>query len=65
MKVKWFRDTDTLYIQFKSAGVGEPRDLNEKTCMEMDAEGNVRALTFVHASSRTDVEQITLDGIAA
>ena len=65
MKVKYFRDTDTLYIEFQSAGVVESRDLDENTVMDLDADGNVCALTFEHASSRTDVEQITLEGIAA
>jgi uncharacterized protein YuzE len=33
--------------------------------MDLDANGNVCAITFEHASSRTDVEQVTLEGIAA
>ncbi len=65
MKVKYFRDTDTLYIEFQAAGVVESRDLDENTVIDLDANGNVCALTFEHASSRTDVEQIKLEGIAA
>jgi len=65
MKVKYFRDTDTLYIEFRSEGIVDSRDLDENTVMDLDAEGNVCAITFEHASSRTDVEQITLEGIAA
>ena len=65
MKVKYFRDTDTLYIEFHSEGVVESRDLDENTVMDLDADGNICALTFEHASSRMDVEQITLEGIAA
>ena len=65
MKVKYFRDTDTLYIEFQSEGIVDSRDLDENTVMDVDAEGNVCAITFEHASSRTDVEQITLEGIAA
>ena len=65
MKVKYFRDTDTLYIEFQSNGVVESRDLDENTIIDLDTEGNVCAMTFEHASSRTDVEQITLEGIAA
>ena len=65
MKVQYFKDTDTLYIEFKADGVAESRDLDEKTINDLDSEGNVCAITFEHASSRTDVEQITLEGIAA
>ena len=65
MKVQYFKDTDTLYIEFQADGVAESRDLDENTIIDLDSEGNVCALTFEHASSRTDVEQITLEGIAA
>jgi uncharacterized protein YuzE len=33
--------------------------------MDVDAEGNVLALTLEHASTRTDVSQLVLEGIAA
>jgi uncharacterized protein YuzE len=65
MKVKYFKDTDTLYIEFREQDVFESRDLNENTILELDAEGNLCAITFEHASTRTDVQQITLEGIAA
>lgn len=65
MKVKYFSDTDTLYIEFRSDGITESRDLDENTVLDYDAEGNICAITFEHASARTDVEQITLEGIAA
>jgi len=65
MKVKYFKDTDTLYIEFRGQDITESRDLDENTIMDFDAGGNVCAITFEHASSRTDVHQVTLEGIAA
>lgn len=65
MKVKYFRDTDTLYIEFRAERIVDTRDLDENTVMDLDAAGNLCAITFEHASSRTDVEQVTLEGIAA
>ena len=65
MKVKYFKDTDTLYIEFQTRTVVESRDLNENTILDLDADGNICAITFEHASSRMDVEQVTLEGIAA
>jgi len=65
MKVKYFKDTDTLYIEFRLEGVHESRDMGENTLIDLDADGNVCAITFEHASSRTDVHQVTLEGIAA
>ena len=65
MKVKYFKETDTLYIEFSVGDIHESRDLDENTIMDLDSDGNICALTFEHASSRTDVEQVTLEGIAA
>jgi uncharacterized protein YuzE len=65
MKVKYFKDTDTLYIEFQAQKVVESQDLDENTIMDLDSDGNICAITFEHASSRMDVEQVTLEGIAA
>ena len=65
MKVKYFKDTDTLYIEFRAVDVYESRDLDENTVLDVDSHGNVCAITFEHASSRTDVQNVTLEGIAA
>jgi uncharacterized protein YuzE len=65
MKIKYFEDTDTLYIEFRDAGIAESRELDENTVMDLDADGNVCAITFEHASARTDVRRLTLEGIAA
>ncbi len=65
MKVQYFEDTDTLYIEFRVDGLVESRDLDENTVMDVDAEGNVCAITFEHASLRTDVRHLTVEGIAA
>jgi len=65
MKLKYFEDTDTLYIEFRDQEISESKDLDENTVLDLDAEGNICAITFEHASARTDVQQITLEGIAA
>lgn len=65
MRVQYFEDTDTLYIEFRKSEIAETRDLDENTLMDLDASGNVCALTFEHASERTDVDRVTLEGIAA
>ena len=65
MKVQYFKDTDTLYIEFREDAIVESRDLDENTVMDVDKDGNVCAITFEHASLRTDVQQLTLEGITA
>jgi uncharacterized protein YuzE len=65
MKVSYSEDTDTLYIVFRDSGVAESKDLDENTILDVDAKGNVCALTFEHASQRTDVSHLVVEGIAA
>ena len=65
MKVKYFADSDTLYIEFNDQAIAEPVDLDENTVLDLDAEGHVCAITCEHASARTDVQQVMLEGIAA
>ena len=65
MKMSYFQDTDTLYIEFKEAAVVETKDLDQNTILDLDAEGNIISITVEHASNRTDVHQLTLSGIAA
>ena len=65
MKIQYFEDTDTLYIEFKSGDIAETRDLDENTLIELDAEGHVCAMTMEHASRRTDAKHVTFEQIAA
>jgi uncharacterized protein YuzE len=65
MKIKYFQDTDTLYIEFKSTAVSESRDLDENTLLELDAEGNICGITVEHARDRTDIPQFSFEQIAA
>ena len=65
MKVQYFEDTDTLYIEFSDRDIAESKDLDENTVLDLDANGNVCAITFEHASRRTDVRRLTVEGIVA
>lgn len=65
MKLQYFQDTDTLYLEFRNNTITESRELDENTVMDVDAAGNVCAITFEHASQRTDVSHLSVKGIAA
>ncbi|MEM6425575.1 MAG: DUF2283 domain-containing protein [Cyanobacteria bacterium P01_D01_bin.128] len=64
MKIQYFRDTDTLYIEFQNLNIAESRDLDENTVLDLDAEGNVCAITMEHASTRTEIPP-SFENIAA
>jgi uncharacterized protein YuzE len=65
MRIRYFEDTDTLHIEFKDAAVTETRDLDENTVLDLDAQGNVCAITVEHASQRAGIPQFSYEQVAA
>jgi len=65
MRIRYFKDTDTLLIEFKEALVAETRDLDENTVLDIDAQGNVCAITVEHASQRAGIPQFSYEQVAA
>ena len=65
MKIKYFQDTDTLYIEFKQGPISEIKDLNENTLLDLDDKGQVRAITMEHARERADTPTFSFEQISA
>ncbi len=65
MKVKYFGDTNTLYIELREADVTETRDLDENTLIDIDREGQICAITIEHASIRADIPHFSFEHIPA
>ena len=65
MKIKYFQETDTLFIEFRAVEVAETRDLDENTLLDLDHGENICAITIEHARDRADIlhfsfEQVTV-----
>lgn len=65
MNIKYFQDTDTLYIEFRKEAVAETRDLDEDTLLDLDAAGNIVAITVEHAQQRADIPHFSFEQVAA
>jgi uncharacterized protein YuzE len=65
MKITYFRDTDTLYIEFRSSDVAETCELEEDTLLDIDAEGRLCSLTLENARERADITHVTFEEVAA
>ena len=63
MRIKYFQDTDTLYIEFRGTEITETRDLDEDTLLDLDKDGNICAITVEHAKSRTNIPQFSFEQI--
>jgi uncharacterized protein YuzE len=62
MTIRYFEDTDTLYLVFKDAEVQDTKDLDENTLVEFDAQGNLVSMTIEHARDRTDAGALSSSG---
>jgi uncharacterized protein YuzE len=65
MKIKYFQDTDTLYIEFRSVEVAETKDFDENTLLDLDGEGNLCGITIEHARERADIPHFSYEQITA
>ena len=65
MKIKYFPETATLHIEFKTVAVAESRDLDENTILDYDHNCNVCGLTVEHAKERTDIPKFSYELAAA
>lgn len=61
MKIKYFIETDTLYIEFRGTSVAESKDLDENTILDPDAQGIICAITVEHASKRTGIPEFSCE----
>lgn len=57
MRIRYFRHTDTLYVEFRDVAA-KTRDLDENTQIDLDEGGNLCGLTLEHASERADLGRI-------
>jgi uncharacterized protein YuzE len=65
VKIRYFQETDTLYIEFRTVEVAETKDLDENTLLDLDQDGNICGLTIEHASDRAEIPHFSYEQIAA
>ena len=58
MKLHYYPETDSLYIELNSAPGAETREIVEGLVVDLDVNGNVVGLDIDHASSKLDLSKI-------
>lgn len=64
MQIKYFQNTDTLLINFNDNLIAETRDINENVLVELDQNGNVVSMTFEHAKSIANINDLSYQQVA-
>ena len=58
MKLHYYADTDSLYVEFKAGPGAETREVAEGVNVDLDADGEVVGLDIDHASRRLDLSTL-------
>jgi uncharacterized protein YuzE len=58
MKLHYYPETDSLYIELKSVPGAETREISEGLVVDFDSNGDVVGLDIDHASRKLDLSKI-------
>ena len=58
MKLSYYPETDSLYIELKSSPGVEAREIVEGLVVDLDAQGDVVGFDIDHASRKLDLSKI-------
>ena len=65
MKVRYFEDTDTLYVELSDQEPNQTEQLNENVLLELDKDGKVVGLTIEHAKQGEGKLNFSYETVAA
>lgn len=63
MKVKYFPETDTALVEFSDREVAETKEINENIYIDLDASGNLVAMTVEHARQQASLPDLSYEQI--
>lgn len=63
MKLHYYPDTDSLYIEFKTGPGAETREVSDGLNVDLDAEGAVVGFDIDRASQRLDLSTLETESL--
>nr|VFK59451.1 MAG: Uncharacterized protein YuzE [Candidatus Kentron sp. UNK]VFK68728.1 MAG: Uncharacterized protein YuzE [Candidatus Kentron sp. UNK] len=61
MKLDYYKDTDSLYIDLSSRPSVDSQEISEGIVLDYDAEGNITGIDIDNASQKIDLRGVILD----
>jgi len=65
MKLNYYADTDSLYIDLSERPSVESREITEGVVLDYDAQGNLVGIDIDNASQKVDLKNLTLNKLPA
>ncbi len=63
MKVKYFEDTDTAFVELLDKPVFETREISENIFIDLDDRGNLVSMTIEHAKENAGLRELSYQEI--
>jgi len=63
MKIKYFSDTDTALFEFSDRKISETKEINKNIYIDLDASGNLVAMTIEHARQQASLPYLSYEQI--
>jgi uncharacterized protein YuzE len=60
MKLNYYPDTDSLYIDLSEQASTESREISEGIVLDYDADGNLVGIDIDNASEKVDLQRLTI-----
>jgi len=60
MKINYYPETDSLYIDLSEKSSVESREISEGVVLDYDAEGNLVGIDIDNASSKVQLKELSL-----
>ena len=65
MKINYYPDTDSLYIDLSSKTSVDSREVSDGIVLDYDADGNLVGIDIDHASVKLDINELILSRLPA
>ena len=65
MKISYYPDTDSLYIDLSEQPSAESREISEGVVLDYDAEGRLVGIDIDNASKKVELKKLTVNKLPA
>jgi len=65
MRLKYYSDTDSLYIELSSRPSADSQEVSEGVVLDYDAAGSIVGIDIDNASAKIDMNEVTLSKLPA
>ena len=63
MKLRYYPETDSLYVEFKAGSGAETLEVNDSVIIDIDSQGEVVGLDIDQASKRLDLSELEIEAL--